>query len=889
MNNLTPAGPRDEASLPDGDLQFIGVDERTVFSPAGFVYSARNCRFRYKRAAQRDGIRILPFGLGTDGLSPFANPLGATVFLDPVSRVEWILIATTAGVYRTRPGALAMPVPLPAGVTLTKGTFTRFINALGAVVLLRGLGPSGTGFDSAGNPLTPLICRDLLTGFVVVAQENQFSVTLDAATNLVTLAAHNLVLGDPLQFTAPAVPQFPNPDLVYHLPAAITAGQTYYVVGTPNANTFAISATPGGAAVTWNTSPTDAIVYAGTVTLLDGAIPIPPAQDGLFAQNRLFLIDGLDTTLASDIGDYTRYQPATAEFTINQGDAYALRYLYLFNESTMLFFKSGLVAKATGVTGDLSGAVGPLNVTQAYGLAAPSVADIGTDVYWLNSELRLTSLQLTELNKEQGTDQALSDPLLRTFGRINPGAAGAARLATFDSYLFVALPLDDARLLDPRDLVAANWTGGTASLGPAYDGSGNYTLTGLTASSSYQYTDAANDTGLVNGTETLPGAAPFTAQGTSVTLTGTPGALVTAIVQAVTGSNVNTAIAVYDFINAAWAGTDEGAPGTNVVDWIKFTYNGSPVLGSLGADGYLHLHNTGYEDEQVLPFAAPYVDIEVIALPGNGDEVFVSAAPPTPGQGQATASANTGGWDCSSLANAQATLATALQATATGNLVITPIVGGARVEMPAYQNAGLNYPAVLPHVVFSGPDQNWYYLDAHGPRAIQPVGPPTYLLTRAYPCRSWASYALIYTTGGRLDFKRYTAATLHLAGWAPNYTINTRTNGIGDLTGYETGPMPNPLKYYTHDTADWDPTNTQDDFNAPNRQDYAYGFTGGGLELRSGVDLDALQEATQRVPVNERALYLQIELANTAGRLELVALAMEAQEGETIAGVAVKG
>ena len=877
MNNLTPAGPRDEASLPDGDLQFIGVDERTVFSAAGYVYRGRNCRFRYKRAAQRDGIRVLPFGLGLDGRTPFSGVLGATVFLDPVSKVEWIIVATTAGVWRTRVNSLAQPVPLPAGVTLTRGTFTRFISALGSVVMLRGLGN-----DAADNGLTPLICKDLNAGFQFVTQENQWPVTLDAATNLVTLSANNLVLGDPVQFSAPLIPQFPNPDLDYALPSAITAGQTYYVVSTPNASTFGISATPGGTAITWNTSTTDATVYAAILTVLDGAVPIPPAQDGLFAQNRLFLIDGADTALASDIGDFTRYQPATAEFTINQGDAYLLKYLYLFNEATLLFFKTGLVSKATGVTGDLSGAAGPLNVTQAYGMAAPSVADIGTDVYWLNSELRLTSLQLTELNKEQGTNNALSDPLLRTFGRINAGAASGARLAVFDGYLFAALPLDDAQLLDAANQVLNGFTGGTASLGPVYDGTGHYAVTGLMAGQEYRYTQGRNDSTLVNGTETLPGPAPFIAQGTTVTLAGTPNALVSATVQTVTASAVNTAIAVYDFLNGAWCGTDEQGP-VNVVDWLKLNVNGKPVLASMGADGYLHVHNDGYEDEQVAPVAAPYADILVTSLPSGTDNVRVDSLSTHPNRGRAQAHANLG-WNCDTLADAQTTLAAALNPS--GNLTVTAIDGGVRVEMPAYTNAGLNYPAELPRVTITG---TWAYVDNHSGNEIQPLAIAAKLTTRAYPCRSWASYALIYTTGGRLDFKRYTCATLHLATWNPDYTIATRTNGAGDATEYDTGAMPNTLKYYTFDTADWDPSNSNDDFNAPNRQDYSYPFTGQGLLLNSGVKLDELQEQAQRVPLNERALYVQLHIENNAGRLELVALAMEAQEGETIAGVAVKG
>ena len=82
MNNQTPFGQRDEASLPDGDLTFNGVEERTVYSPAGFVNRAVNCRFRTLRAATRDGITLLPWG-PSGGLGKWTDVYGGFVFADP--------------------------------------------------------------------------------------------------------------------------------------------------------------------------------------------------------------------------------------------------------------------------------------------------------------------------------------------------------------------------------------------------------------------------------------------------------------------------------------------------------------------------------------------------------------------------------------------------------------------------------------------------------------------------------------------------------------------------------------------------------------------------------------------------------------------------------------
>ena len=63
--------------------------------------------------------------------------------------------------------------------------------------------------------------------------------------------------------------------------------------------------------------------------------------------------------------------------------------------------------------------------------------------------------------------------------------------------------------------------------GMTYDGSGNRVIA-TTAGKLYDWTKGANDTSIVNGSDTYTTSQRFTAQGTSVTLTGTIGALVTA-------------------------------------------------------------------------------------------------------------------------------------------------------------------------------------------------------------------------------------------------------------------------------------------------------------------------------------------------------------------------
>jgi hypothetical protein len=788
---------------------------------------------------------------------------------------EIILIAADGGVWRTSANQAARAVRLPAGVTLTPDTFAQFIQANAAIVLLRGL-------DTA-----PLVCYDLDSGFETIAQENEWPVTLDVQTNRIGLVSHNLNIGDPIQLN----PVVPNGAA---LPPGLLAGKTYYVLTTPNADEFTVDAVFNSAA-----TPAMGLTLA-TVTVLDGAVPIPNAAFGIFTQNRLFLINGKDTVLASDIGDFTRYQPATSVFRANTGDSFTLGALYLYNESTLILFEDGVGRQGTGGTGDLSGAAGPLNVTQAYGIAAPrGIADAGTEVYWLNSELRIVNLQLTALNQTQATDAALSDYLVQTFGRINAAAKDRARLAVHGGLLYCALPLDEAAIVSPINLVPA---------GQTYTPSTTYTLTGLTAGKTYRWRQGANGGTLLNGTELLRGECDFTAQGTSVQLAAYYGSTsqnyaVTDLIYTVTAQMVNTAVAVYDFKNAAWCGTDENAGITCVVDWLKLHLGGRQRLCFIGADGYLHLYGDQYdypfEDEVMLPVTTVYLDF-------IADPIWIV----TPNISFIdTLRVNGGTTVQTDLTINQYNTAThwgiSVEFFAPGNLwqddfgsagfnPATSAPWTAPNTLPTQIPSGVRFTSTngsLPAIVQTVTGQLFnYYQDPHSGLEIQPVSIPSYLLTRGYPCArllSQAGYQSMSYTGDATS-TRFTNAALGMQTWAATYTINSRTQGAGDVTNYVTNQTRNPVKYTALETPDWVPTNVNEDFNAPGREDYAFQETGAGLYLDQGVNFDQLQEYVDRVPMSEAGLWMQVEVFNTTGHMEMTGVNLEAQSGVVNSGMQVR-
>ena len=72
--------------------------------------------------------------------------------------------------------------------------------------------------------------------------------------------------------------------------------------------------------------------------------------------------------------------------------------------------------------------------------------------------------------------------------------------------------------------------GNLVPAGATYNGAGNYILNGVAANTVYKWTRNAADVSVINGTQTLNATGVLTAQGASITLTGTPDAAVTATV-----------------------------------------------------------------------------------------------------------------------------------------------------------------------------------------------------------------------------------------------------------------------------------------------------------------------------------------------------------------------
>lgn len=352
----------------------------------------------------------------------------------------------------------------------------------------------------------------------------------------------------------------------------------------------------------------------------DGTEQIPNGQIGLSMQNRFLGVRGRDEVACSDFLNYTRYQPVLEAFRINAGDSETITGLWEINSNSLLVGKSGSIHVVSGLSGNLSG-LSRTSVTGEYGLVSHrAIITSGRDVWFFANRRGVCSVTQTEQGKYMGVDVPKSWDIQPLIDRINWSMASrflAAKVGD-KSYWGVALDAGEAR---GRDLLAGETLGtgsgaerlgletgdgetGTIGLetgdgfsgsigietgdgGSSGGGSAGELVIAVETGAKYLI-EFGDETSLVNGSETLTSDSTFTAQGSSVTLTGTAGAAVTAALRRIY-TDVLNAILVYDHRNQAWCGHDEG----ELIQPFRFLvkqFRGEERLFMLTSTGYLVLY-----------------------------------------------------------------------------------------------------------------------------------------------------------------------------------------------------------------------------------------------------------------------------------------------------------
>ncbi len=604
-----------------------------------------------------------------------------------------------------------------------------------------------------------------------------------------------------------------------------------------------------------------------------GTQVIPNSDGARFFQNRVFvpfIYSGTkkDFVAVGDIGNYTRYKFPQNAFRFNDGADDDIVDLAPFGRTSMAVFKQKSVRIVDNLVpdsnGDYSGAVSDI-VTNTHGLVARGAwVGVGRDLYYVSTR-GVTSLQLTEENRVKGVDLPLSAPLAATWDRVNWNLRDKIRVGYWDNKLYVALPLDDARVVDTTNLATGTYNPVTGTL-----------YITVTEGSVYYFAFGVNELTLTNGTDTLTRSGFFTAMTSTVVFTGpatTPPTACTATLNYVPFYNCNTAVAVFDFQTGAWAGVDETPYVTHVKEFLTATILGKQRLVAVTEDGLLRLWEEGFEDERLTTVANPSVTITAESQPATTKTIRLNTFTGSIVTASTAASGNVGQtWGTSTAALARTNLYAGYSAlwTAPGGTVTQQDWGirwtSATSSLPSFAINGVT-------IKNSGPF-GWAYVDIVSGTQITPQSVHTSVTTRAYAMQD-------------MDGKRFQQVGAVVQTWDPEFSLTGLTDGVNESSAVATGQTRSNT-VYSIDQAAWVSTNANNDHGNPWREDYSVAL-GAGLNLGSGVALELEQTSLVRLKMQQRGNSCQLTLENTAGRCTLKSIEMEALPGDRTLGTKYSG
>jgi len=189
---------------------------------------------------------------------------------------------------------------------------------------------------------------------------------------------------------------------------------------------------------------------------------IPQARDGVYAFNRLWLIEGDDTIIASDLLS-ANWDRINNEFRVEQGDGEKLVALRPFSNGNLIAFKERGIAVITGAnnfttTSDMTMQF----IDDRVGCVSPDTAvAVGKDIFFLGREGVWTIQQTSEQNA-QLVELPLSEPIWGLIQEINWQYSENFSAVNHDNYYICAVSVGGSEYpnrLIAYDLTSRSWVG----------------------------------------------------------------------------------------------------------------------------------------------------------------------------------------------------------------------------------------------------------------------------------------------------------------------------------------------------------------------------------------------------------------------------------------------
>jgi len=349
------------------------------------------------------------------------------------------------------------------------------------------------------------------------------------------------------------------------------------------------------------------------------------------------------------------------------------------------------------------------------------------------------------------------------------------------------------------------------------------------------------------------------------------------------GSQQNNAVLVYDFLNQAWAGYDDGAA-INVKYLFVADFQGEEQLYYVDYSGSVGLYEYGELESQIQSQLSYTCDLLVKGHPNDGSQITVNGG-------------------------------TTITATRSRGVVDDNDSDIVEDDGDVFhENLDTNT---------NDPEDGWLW-GVGDDSSVEPCDLPADNLYLGYSTDGWVHntdsveqldcgvrftndtaftitnndpYVQVLCTQGEsvedspIDFlivtrgygfkagdrRRFQQTQLFISTWEPEYKVTAIVDGVKeesvivDNTSYR---FPDRTKYMTFATADWDIDNANQDHYTAGREDYsvileASNLNGGTLLDADGTQLDLYQYYTHKLRVDRRGAYYQIKIEGIDGRVRL--------------------
>jgi hypothetical protein len=199
----------------------------------------------------------------------------------------------------------------------------------------------------------------------------------------------------------------------------------------------------GQTPLVWDGNWSNAFATVTASNLGVGFESIPQSNHAIYAQNRLWVVNGKDQIAASDVLDFEEFDAIANDFNLNTGSADYVVCSIPFGDNSIVVFKHSSSVLLENVQGDLAD-VTATEISRNLGISGiNAVTAVGPDLIYV-SDRNITTTRLNLQNKLQNITEPLSrniGPILR---RVNWTYGYKISMGYWNNLLYVAIPLDQS-------------------------------------------------------------------------------------------------------------------------------------------------------------------------------------------------------------------------------------------------------------------------------------------------------------------------------------------------------------------------------------------------------------------------------------------------------------